>query len=489
MRSAAATILFALVFAFALVLGASCVMPDYQFLDELADAAASSSPCSDHVPDGGADAGCVSTVVCIEGKGDCDGDMINGCETNLKTTAEHCGACGIPCTLPHATARCSGGACTVDACQPPFEDCDGDPKNGCETNTSSDPNSCAGCGKVCPAVNGAPYCAGSVCQITCAEGFADCDGDRGNGCETNTTKDVTNCGGCGKVCDGKNGTPWCKDGNCGISNCPAGLGDCNGDPADGCEVDLTRDAGNCKTCGTACVVASGIGACVASACKIDSCALGHADCDPAAPGGYTNGCETNVETDLVNCGKCGQACSITNATAKCDVGSCKVKVCAAPFADCNADGVDCETDTSSNKTNCGGCGTNGVSCDNAYKAFNATGKCVAAAASSIAAAGLTRTATSSLISTAAKRICRPTRTTAALAARSARARTAPTHARWQRVSRSATRAMTPATTTPTTDARPTSGAARRIVERAGQVAMTTTRRATSAWRPRASRCA
>jgi hypothetical protein len=331
-------------------------------------------------PDDCASGACNSglcAVVCLDGKGDCDGDPSNGCETNLKITTEHCGACGVPCALPHASARCSGGACVVDACQPPFEDCDGDPKNGCETNTSSDEKNCAGCGKVCPSVNGAPYCASSTCQIMCADGFADCDGDRGNGCETNTTKDVLNCGGCGKSCDGKNGTPWCKDGKCGISDCPPGFGDCNGDAADGCEVDLTKDSANCKTCGTSCVVANGMGACVGSVCKIDSCAKGHADCDPAAPGGYTNGCETSTDTDLANCGKCGQSCIIGNATAKCEAGACKVKSCTLPFADCDGNGLDCETDTSSSKTNCGGCGASGVDCDGAYKPFNATGKCVA----------------------------------------------------------------------------------------------------------------
>jgi hypothetical protein len=316
-------------------------------------------------------------LVCLEGKGDCDGDPTNGCETNLKTTTEHCGACGAPCSLPHAMARCTGGACVVDTCQAPFEDCDGDPKNGCEVNTSSDANNCTGCGKVCPAVNGVPSCTAGACQITCADGFADCDGDLGNGCETNTTKDVNHCGGCGTVCDGKNGTPWCKEGKCGISDCPPGFGDCNGDASDGCEADLSKDTGNCKTCGTACVVANGTGACVASTCKVGTCATGYADCDAASPGGYTNGCETNVAGDLANCGGCGQPCSIANAAAKCEGGACKVKSCTAPFADCNGDGLDCETDTSTSRQNCGGCGIAGVSCDKVYGALNGSGKCVA----------------------------------------------------------------------------------------------------------------
>jgi hypothetical protein len=294
-RSTTAATKLALVFALAVVTDAACVTPEFEFSEGRADGGAPSSVI---------DAQPVATAVdCVEGKGDCDGD----------------------------------------------------PSNGCETNTSSDEKNCAGCGKVCPSVNGTPYCASSTCQITCTDGFADCDGDRGNGCETNTNKDVLNCNGCGKTCDGKNGTPWCKDAKCGISDCPVGFGDCNGDPADGCEIDLTKDAGNCKTCGTACVAANGVAACVASSCKIDSCAKGYADCDASAPGGYTDGCETNTDTDLANCGKCGQACSIGNASAKCEAGSCKVKSCTVPFADCDGNGLDCESDTSSSQANCGGC--------------------------------------------------------------------------------------------------------------------------------------
>jgi hypothetical protein len=322
---------------------------------------------------GGSCSSGVCSLVCLDGKGNCDGDSNNGCETNLKTDAEHCGACGAPCNVPHATARCSGGKCEVEACTPPFADCDGDPTNGCETNTSADPKNCGGCGTTCVDINGTPACGDSKCQITCAAGYADCDDDRSNGCEKRTDNDVNNCGQCGKVCNAGNGTPWCNMGKCGVSSCPAGYGDCNGDAADGCEVNLAADVNNCKTCGALCVVANGTAKCTAAGCAIDTCDASHADCT----GGYADGCETNIATDASNCGGCGTACTIENGTPQCQNKACKVKTCTPPWADCAGTGTSCQTNTSSSTDNCGGCGANGLDCNAVYGPLNATGKCVA----------------------------------------------------------------------------------------------------------------
>jgi len=34
--------------------------------------------------------------------------------------------------------------------------------------------------------------------------------------------------------------------------CPQGRGDCDGDPSNGCEADLSSDADNCRACGHGC---------------------------------------------------------------------------------------------------------------------------------------------------------------------------------------------------------------------------------------------
>jgi hypothetical protein len=75
----------------------------------------------------------------------------------------------------------------------------------------------------------------STGEGSCAAGTADCDADPTNGCETDTTSDEAHCGGCGVECTGApRGEPTCNAGSCGLT-CDGGFDDCNGDVADGCE--------------------------------------------------------------------------------------------------------------------------------------------------------------------------------------------------------------------------------------------------------------
>lgn len=88
----------------------------------------------------------------------------------------------------------------------------------------------------------------------------DCDGAADEGFDLDN--DVDNCGACGTVCESPAGAPVCTAGRCGVM-CPSGLGDCDGDPTNGCETDLASAAGHCGACGRACGV--GVG-CTAGAC-------------------------------------------------------------------------------------------------------------------------------------------------------------------------------------------------------------------------------
>ncbi|MFT3766536.1 MAG: hypothetical protein QM820_13635 [Minicystis sp.] len=90
---------------------------------------------------------------CTEGYGDCDGDPSDGCEVDVRTSDDHCGACGN---------HCNNGTCNMGVCQCHlgFVDCDGDPQNGCEAELATDGRNCGACGHDC--LGGA--CAGSRCQ-------------------------------------------------------------------------------------------------------------------------------------------------------------------------------------------------------------------------------------------------------------------------------------------------------------------------------------
>ena len=120
-------------------------------------------------------------------------------------------------------AGCANACCYVQSCNLGYSDCDFDGMNGCEVKVDDDPKNCGGCGKVCApnlvCKKGActcPMCelafpnAASLCEIVngqpkcifdrCNIGFENCDGDIANGCEVDVNNEPKNCGGCGKAC-------------------------------------------------------------------------------------------------------------------------------------------------------------------------------------------------------------------------------------------------------------------------------------------------
>jgi hypothetical protein len=101
---------------------------DPETVDGAADPAiATPTPCDDPVESDACEEG---IAICTEGALACtdpgDDDIAND--------AEHCGGCGLPCQANHATAAaCSGGICTP-TCELGWQDCDGEPRNGCEAD-------------------------------------------------------------------------------------------------------------------------------------------------------------------------------------------------------------------------------------------------------------------------------------------------------------------------------------------------------------------
>jgi hypothetical protein len=319
----------------------------------------------------------VCVVFCVPGAAECDADLSVECETNLLTSPDHCGGCNMPCVYDHGVAGCVGGTCRLESCEEPWDDCNGDESDGCETDTSSIADACGGCNIECPAVNGTPSCEDSTCGIDCDDGFADCDGNPANGCE-GSVNDVLHCGACDYECpedDGK--TAYCVDGDCGQTECEPGFGNCDGNPDNECEQDIATDPQNCGRCGGLCSVANGRAGCDPElGCVVAGCNDGWANCNEGNPdGGYSDGCEVNIEADSAHCGACGEACSVKDGTGRCSGGACSIGDCDDGFGDCDGDYDNgCEVDIFTDKENCGGCGSSGLRCDDVFP--NATGACV-----------------------------------------------------------------------------------------------------------------
>jgi hypothetical protein len=121
--------------------------------------------------------------------------------------------------------------------------------NGCETNLSTSLPNCGGCGANCALANASETCISGACTLgTCDSGFANCDGNAANGCEANLMTEPTHCGGCLNSCNLANATASCSSGVCAISNCNSGFANCDGNAVNGCEVNLKTDANNCNAC-------------------------------------------------------------------------------------------------------------------------------------------------------------------------------------------------------------------------------------------------
>ncbi len=354
--------------------------------------------------------GC-AIAACAAGFGDCDGVASNGCETNLRASAAHCGSCGAACSLSHATPACSSGLCAVAACATGWGDCDHVAANGCEVdlqtatgdcgacgrpcgagqvcsggvcasvcaspttfcagrcvNLQTDTANCGACANACPArANAAATCARGACGIACNAGFADCDGVAANGCEVNLLTATSNCGACMSACDATNGVASCAGGRCAIA-CNAGFGNCDGLVSNGCETSTNTTAAHCGACGRSCSLANATAGCAAGACTVAACNAGFGNCDGVA----SNGCETNTNASTTNCGACMNVCNATNGTATCGAGACGI-TCRAGFGNC--DGLlsnGCETSTSTTVAHCGACGA-------ACSLANATAGCAAGA--------------------------------------------------------------------------------------------------------------
>lgn len=215
-------------------------------------------------------------VACLPGADGCPSGQFcsatsagYACAPGCKSVAD----CAVDGGAPSAAVDCCAGLCvdttvSTDHCGGCGNVCRSGKSccNGTCADLASDVDNCASCGNSCarPNVQG-PACAGASCTDKgCEPYFADCDKDPKNGCEVNLTRDAKNCYACGNVCTAlPHAEPSCTVTNCSLGPCLAGFGDCNHVQSDGCEIDLTSDNDHCGACPTACAAGQ---SCVAGKC-------------------------------------------------------------------------------------------------------------------------------------------------------------------------------------------------------------------------------
>lgn len=240
--------------------------------------------------------------------------LCGGACVDSRSDATNCGGCGTVCpTAANASPACVSGAC-LQQCSAGFGDCDGDSRNGCETSLTANVSHCGACRNACPGGSFA-VCAMGSCATQCSPGQTLC----GMAC-ADILSSADHCGACGNACTGApNSTGSCRLGLCQLS-CATGFGDCDGDPRNGCETDLRTNGSHCGACGSACAAPSGgTASCVASACA-QACPAGRTLCGGAC---------VDTQTDNSHCGRCGVACGTSSS---CGGGSCSVPVVATRYS-------------------------------------------------------------------------------------------------------------------------------------------------------------
>jgi hypothetical protein len=260
---------------------------------------------------------CVTTSQCGPSRACNAGHCISTCNPSTQKLCNGtCIALATCCNAADCTAAPVPAACRAPTCATPGGSCTYPTRPGSQV-----------CGTTCcNAINGT--CAAN-CTLTCTNGYADCNGDPSDGCETNL-------GAAGKkLCNGAciSASTCCTSTDCNMPPAPGACyltgGTC---PAPGGTCTYTQKGGS-QICNNNTTCCNGINGTCSGTCGL-SCTSGFFDCNT----NVADGCET--------------ACAPANATGKCvGTSGCGIASCNGGFFDCNSsasDGCECGTSCCTN---------------------------------------------------------------------------------------------------------------------------------------------
>ncbi|MBL8916930.1 MAG: hypothetical protein JNM17_39870 [Archangium sp.] len=340
---------------------------------------------ADGIRTNGCEYACIRTNNGVEQCDRIDNDCDNRIDEDFDLTSNplHCGMCNRACSAPFATTSCTASNCGIVSCNAGRANCNGQYVDGCEVDTQNTLAHCGGCNQACAPANATPRCNAGMCQIqSCNANYQNCNGTQSDGCEVNTTNNISHCGACNSPCNLPNAVPICSNSLCTIGACLPGFINLNNTALDGCEYqctvtnngveacdgadndcdgtvdegfNLSTDINNCGMCGRACSAPNvSVPACIAGSCRIQFCAANFVDCNLQ----FNDGCEVNTTSNINNCGACGNLCSFPNATPVCSASSCQIQSCNATWRNCNSIAGDgCEINIENNPDACGNCTT------------------------------------------------------------------------------------------------------------------------------------
>ena len=172
-----------------------------------------------------------ASELCDDEDQDCDGRVDEG--FTLATDEDNCGSCGRVCALADAEEVCIDGVCEVQACLGNYADCDMESENGCEVDLRSDEDNCGACGDTCDLPNAFSRCDEGARRDRLRGDVAGLRRPAFNGCESNRIADPLNCGFCSNQCLPANGAGTCNAGFCAIVSCEPEYADCDLQPNTG----------------------------------------------------------------------------------------------------------------------------------------------------------------------------------------------------------------------------------------------------------------
>jgi hypothetical protein len=102
----------------------------------------------------------VRDASCSDGSSPCEGRCVD-----LSSDPQHCGTCAARCVRPNAIAACAAGECRLVRCQDGWMDCNRGAADGCERDVRSDPANCGGCGLTCSFPEATARCTEGRCAV------------------------------------------------------------------------------------------------------------------------------------------------------------------------------------------------------------------------------------------------------------------------------------------------------------------------------------